>query len=158
MKNPQLEIITSVISELFSNHRLDIVGPFPAEYLADFQLSATRSPRPLPQFTPPPKNVLVIVMESTGARYMSLYGSPYDTTPRLLAESQHALVFDHFYAHIGYSFCAMMPIIYSVYPGPPWLISLGLPRPPIGKAPASSAMTTPAAPICRPTVREFSLV
>ena len=33
-----------------------------------------------------PRNVILIVLESVGTRYLSLYGSKLDTTPRLVAE------------------------------------------------------------------------
>ena len=31
------------------------------------------------------------------------------------------MVFDRFHAHVGYTFCEMMPIVYSTYPGLPWM-------------------------------------
>ena len=36
----------------------------------------------------------MVVLESTGARYLSLYGSRYPTTPHLAAEAAHAVVYD----------------------------------------------------------------
>ncbi len=65
----------------------------------------------------PPKNVILIVMESTTARYMSLYGSPYATTPRLEQEAAHALVFDNIYAHVGMTASSLVAITLSQYPG-----------------------------------------
>jgi hypothetical protein len=47
------------------------------------------------------RNVVVVVLESTGARYLSLYGSRYATTPHLQAESAHAVVYDRAYAERG---------------------------------------------------------
>src|SRR5262249_7504448 len=51
-----------------------------------------------------PLNVVIIVLESVGARWASLNPGLYpDTTPALKAEAQRGIVFDNFYAHIGRS-------------------------------------------------------
>ena len=60
-------------------------------------------------------NVIVIVLESVAARWTSLNG-PYDTTPRLKAESAHAIVFDNAYAHIGRSSNSLAAMLLSIYP------------------------------------------
>jgi len=62
-----------------------------------------------------PPNVIFIVLESVAARWTSL-NSPYDTTPRLKAESAHALIFDNAYAHIGRSSNSLAAMLLSVYP------------------------------------------
>jgi arylsulfatase A-like enzyme len=121
--NPHREMLFSLASRAFSDRRADLVTPFPPDDLRDFRLaSQTRHP-PLPRFAHPPRNVIMIVLESTAAKYQSLYGAPYDTTPNLLAESRHAMVFDHIYAQIGYTFAARMTLLYSIYPGLPWAYS-----------------------------------
>ena len=120
VRNPHCDIVVSLFTEFILDKRVEMVGPFPPEYLDDFKPAATRTLPKLPQFASPPRNIILVVLESTGTQYLSLYNSKYDTTPRLLAESRNALVFDRFYAHVGYTFCEMMPLIYSVYPGPPW--------------------------------------
>src|SRR5439155_17394750 len=67
-----------------------------------------------------PRNVIVMVLESVGAKYLSLYGSQYPTTPNLSAEASHALVFDNFYANAPYTYCSFTVINYSIYPALPW--------------------------------------
>jgi arylsulfatase A-like enzyme len=67
--------------------------------------------------------VILVVLESTAAKYQSLYGAPYDTTPNLLAESRHAMVFDRIYAQIGYTFATRTTLLYSIYAGLPWAYS-----------------------------------
>lgn len=62
-----------------------------------------------------PMNVILVVLESVGARWTS-FGGLYDTTPTLLAESSHALVFDSFYAHVGRSSNSLAAMLLSVYP------------------------------------------
>ena len=63
---------------------------------------------------------MLLVLESTGARYLSLYGSPYRTTPHLDAEAKNALVFDAFYANVGFTANALAAISLSVYPYMTW--------------------------------------
>jgi hypothetical protein len=43
-------------------------------------------------------NVIVVVLESTPARALAIYGATNDRTPHLSAFARHALVFDHAYA------------------------------------------------------------
>jgi len=98
---------------------------FPAGDVVEFKTFGFRGGDPAGGFQPPagvstPKNVIVIVLESVGTKFMSLYGSPYDTTPNLKAESRNALVFDNFYSHLGYTFCSFMAVNFSTYPGLPW--------------------------------------
>jgi arylsulfatase A-like enzyme len=62
-----------------------------------------------------PLNVILIVLESVGARWTSLHG-PYRTTPALVAESAHAIVFDNVYAHIGRSSNSLASMLLSTYP------------------------------------------
>jgi glucan phosphoethanolaminetransferase (alkaline phosphatase superfamily) len=119
-QSPHRVMVASIASWAFSDRRLNVAGPFPPEYLDDFKPAVER-PRPaLPQFARPPRNVILVVLESTAARYLSVYGSPHDTTPNLVAESRNALVFDRFYANVGYTYRSMVPLVFSVYPGLPW--------------------------------------
>ena len=129
VENPHRVMLTSIVTEFLTDGRVAIDATFPPEYLSDFALADTRQYPPLPEWSPAPRNVLLVVLESVGARYMSLYGSPYDTTPHLAAEAAHAVVFERFYAHVGYTFCAMMPLVYSVHPGLPWMYRPGGERP-----------------------------
>ncbi len=120
-KNAHRELVGSTVAWLFFNQLGADAGTYPASYLDDFRLAGQRSAAPpLKEFSPPPRNLILIVLESTTAQYMSLYGSKYATTPRLVDESRHALVFERFYAHIGYTFCSMMPLVYGEHPGLPW--------------------------------------
>ncbi len=71
-----------------------------------------------------PKNVIVIILESVGAKYLGLYGHPTDYTPTLSAEARHALVFNQIYAHASFTFASFRPLLFSVYPGLPWHYAL----------------------------------
>ncbi len=61
--------------------------------------------------------MIVIVLESVGTQYLSLYGSGYNTTPTLVEEAAHAVVFDNFYAHVPYTFCSFMALNFLDLPG-----------------------------------------
>ena len=99
--------------------------PFLDSDLTDFDPLGVRPPlaRPTPRRASAavkgrperPPNVIVIVLESVAARWTSLNGT-YDTTPRLEAESAHAVVFDNAYAHIGRSSNSLAAMLLSVYP------------------------------------------
>jgi phosphoglycerol transferase MdoB-like AlkP superfamily enzyme len=67
-----------------------------------------------------PRNALVVVLESVGAHYVSLYGSRYDTTPTLVAESANALVDDAFYCHAGLTANSEAALTLSIYPYMTW--------------------------------------
>jgi len=77
----------------------------------------------LPPNVAPPKNVLMIVMESVSAEYLGLYGAKYDTTPQLqryLAQNGNGIVFDNFYIQCPYSCKSLVSITTGVYPRPDW--------------------------------------
>ena len=63
-----------------------------------------------------PLNVVLIVLESVAARWTSLAGRGYETTPFLRAEAARAIVFEHFYAHIGRSSNSLAALLLSAYP------------------------------------------
>ena len=61
-------------------------------------------------------NVILIVLESVAARWVSLNSRLYDTTPHLQAESGRAMVFDNVYAPIGRSSNSLTTMLMSAYP------------------------------------------
>lgn len=63
-----------------------------------------------------PRNVIVIVLESVGSRYLGIYGSQRDTTPRLLAEQSSALVFDSYYAPVAWTAYSLIALVKSQRP------------------------------------------
>ena len=63
-----------------------------------------------------PPNVILLVLESVAARWTSVSGGLYDTTPTIKAESAHGLLADNFYAHVGRSSNALAAILLSAYP------------------------------------------
>lgn len=128
--SPHMELIRSTVTGLAGNRRVGLPREFPVGDLAEIEQYGNRAPGPrsgfqIPANTARPKNVIVIVLESVGMKYLSLYGSRYDTTPNLVAESKHAAVFDRMYAHAPYTFCSFMAVNFSIYPGAPWCYAPG---------------------------------
>ena len=73
------------------------------------------SARPAPAGRRPP-NVVLIVLESVGTRYLGIYGSPLDTTPSLRSEQDSLLVFDNYYAPVGWTAYALLSMTMSQRP------------------------------------------
>ena len=117
VKNPHWEFLATSARELAGGQAVRIDEPYPPEYLAEFE-PAPRPPRP--SSAKRPKNVLLYVLESTGAKYLSLYGSPYDTTPSLVREAARGVVFDAFYSHIGMTANSLAALTLSIYPYMTW--------------------------------------
>ncbi|MFA6563641.1 MAG: sulfatase-like hydrolase/transferase [Verrucomicrobiia bacterium] len=134
--SPHMELIRSTVVGLSGARQVAFPKGFPSEDTAEFQpLKARGGVAAASSFAPPagevrPRNVIVVVLESVGAKYMNLYGSRYETTPSLIAESAHAMVFDNFYSHLGYTFCSFMAINFSIHPGLPWCYAPTTERPP----------------------------
>ena len=130
MLNPHVELFRSTFVGLAGRPRATLPRDFLPEDQDELQTFGKRAVPSHPGFQPPgnaprPRNVIVVVLESVATKYMSLYGSRYATTPNLLAESRHALLFDNVYAHAPYTLCTFMAVNY-----------LDLPRPAVGLCPA----------------------
>lgn len=63
-----------------------------------------------------PPNVVLIVLESVGTRYLGLYGSEFDTTPALRSEQDNQLVFDNYYAPVGWTAYSLLSMTMSQRP------------------------------------------
>jgi arylsulfatase A-like enzyme len=120
-ENPHWVLVASYAREIFGGHGvLTERDPFPADYVRDFQMAAKAATRARVPAGSRPKNLILIILESTGTRHLGLYGSRYATTPVLDAESAHALVFDNFYCHVGLSANSMAAITLSLFPYMTW--------------------------------------
>lgn len=122
-QNPHWVLVSSYAAEMLTaDHTGGFELAFPPEYLKEFEpakpgrlanrasLGGGRRPR----------SVILFVLESTGTRYLSLYGSPFRTTPRLEAEAKHSLVFENFYCHVGMTANSLASISLSVWPYMTW--------------------------------------
>lgn len=63
------------------------------------------------------RNVLLIVLESTGAQYLRPYGAADDPMPRLTGLAAQSLVFDNAYAVYPESIKGLVALLASRYPG-----------------------------------------
>ena len=119
-ENPHAVLLSSLALDLRGRASVSLPRDFPRGDLEEFRPFAERG-GPAPAAPPARvRNVIFVVLESTGTRYLGLYGSRYDTTPRLQAEAAHSLVFDNFYANVGHTVCSFMVLNFSLYPGLPW--------------------------------------
>lgn len=126
--NPQWVLISSWWEVVTGDGVVRMDDHFPAGDLADFATIGSRPQSPVETLrravTPlragapaeRPMNVVLVVLESVGARWTSLSGGLYDTTPTLKAEARNALVVDNFYAHIGRSSNSLAAMLLSTYP------------------------------------------
>ncbi len=62
------------------------------------------------------RNVLLVVLESTAARYLGLYGAPRDPMPRLSALAAQSIVVDHAYAAYPESVKGLFAVLCSRFP------------------------------------------
>lgn len=140
--SPHVELLRSTMVGLFGTRNSNVPREFLPGDQDEFRPIGNRAEGAQAGFRPPeaaarPRNVIVLILESVGTKYLSLYGSPYATTPHLLAESRHAVLFDSFYAHAPYTFSTFMAVNFSIYPGLPWLYA------PRGWAPEGRKTTMP---------------
>jgi phosphoglycerol transferase MdoB-like AlkP superfamily enzyme len=126
-ENPQWVFVSSWWRSVHGGGGMSLADSFDPADLTDFEpramhalpAAATAAVRrvamTIRQSAQRPLNVIVIVLESVGARWTSLHGA-YNTTPTLVAEAAHGLVFDNFYAHIGRSSNSLVSMLLSTYP------------------------------------------
>jgi arylsulfatase A-like enzyme len=125
-------------ASLFDRHQVTVPANIPVAYFDDFRPRGERTPPPARASTvalsttasPPsisrPLNVLMIVMESVGARPLQIYGAPYSDTPEIISLARHGAVFDRIYASEAYSSAAMAALFCSLYPEHGWFNILRL--------------------------------
>lgn len=113
-------LLRSCVQEGFSDRPL--AGRFS---FAEFDESDFVRPisEPQPLQIEPPRNVVLIVLESCGVEYLDLYGAAYPTMPRLAqAAKEHGIVFENVYAQATSSCKSLVCLSASVYPRPDWLL------------------------------------
>ena len=119
-KSPHAALLASYAREwLGLGSAEQFTESYPKDFLSDFEPPAKPAAS---RFAgqPRPKNVILVVLESTAAKYLSAFGSKYDTTPNLVRESKHALSFDAFYSHAGLTANSNAALTLSIYPYMTW--------------------------------------
>jgi arylsulfatase A-like enzyme len=119
-KSPHWAILASYGSELVGSPAEPLDVAFGPAELGDFETPSVSPGFQRPAGVAPPRNVILLVLESTGTRYLGLYGGRYPTTPRLEREAASALVFDDFYSHAGLTANALASLSLSIYPYMTW--------------------------------------
>lgn len=123
--NPQWTFVSSA----FESHTPAVTDPIPAGYLDDFQPvgqrhAATAKPLPVAGMvaatSSKPLNVMMVILESVGARRVHLYGAPFNDTPNLDQLAHHAMVFSRVYVAEAETSAAMGALLASVYPDHDW--------------------------------------
>lgn len=125
VESPHAALLGSLVAAAIGERAVILEDDFLPADLDDFATAGERGEARPPGraalfLDPPPRNLVLVVLESTAARYLSLYGSPFDTTPALRAEAASAIVFEAFYSHVGASASALAAILLSRYPEVSW--------------------------------------
>ncbi|MBI3492322.1 MAG: sulfatase-like hydrolase/transferase [Acidobacteria bacterium] len=113
-ENPPWVLVSSLWQAVSGGPTARLSETFAPTDLADFDPLGARPIAPAPSARRPP-NVIVVVLESVAARWTSVSGGLYDTTPTLKAEAARGVVFDRFYAHVARSSNSLASILMSVY-------------------------------------------
>lgn len=120
-RSPHWTFVSSCVSEWAGGDAVNAdASHAAAEFFDDFKTVRERGgarPTTLPSR---PKNVILIVLESVSTQHLSLYGSPYDTTPRLRDEAKHSLIVRNCYSHVGMTANSLVSIMLGVYPPITW--------------------------------------
>jgi arylsulfatase A-like enzyme len=126
-RNPEWAFAKSLA---YHNEEAFVAGKFPSEYLDDF-MPAHPSPRNaiVPTALTPaaatvvrwrPRNVVLLIGESLGSRYLGIYGAPYADSPEMERLAQHGALFQRTYVSCPYSDNAVAALFTSVYPYHYW--------------------------------------
>lgn len=111
-RNAHLVLVRSVLEPA---PRLDV--PIEAE-AAGSVIDNRRTHDTGPRLAQPPRNLIVIVVESIGIRYFEPYGCPLPTTPNLRHLAPRSLTFDNYYASANFSFGSAMALFAGTYGNP----------------------------------------
>jgi len=90
--NPHYVFWASCIKELIGGESVTLSDSFAPDDLRDFQMVSERAAgdsQPTAGLKRGPKNVILIVCESVGTQFLSVYGAKYKTWPRMEAEAQN---------------------------------------------------------------------
>jgi phosphoglycerol transferase MdoB-like AlkP superfamily enzyme len=122
VESPHTTLLQSYFLALANAHPALPSSNISSEDLRDF-LPATQRPSGesiLPSIIQDsgfrPRNVILIVLESVGTRYLQLYGSNLETTPRLERERSSELVVEKYYAPVAWTAYSLISLVLSKRP------------------------------------------
>jgi arylsulfatase A-like enzyme len=127
-QNPHAVLLASCLVELGKAE--PFTQPFHFDEIdeSDFRRPGERSERPDPAsgVAERPRNVLLIILESTAAEYLSVYGAPYPTTPHLeRLAAANGIVYENMYAQAPASWKSLVGLMASTYCRPDWRSIVG---------------------------------
>ncbi|HWB14595.1 MAG TPA: sulfatase-like hydrolase/transferase [Pirellulales bacterium] len=130
-RSPHWVLVASCVEELSKDRPFTHTYSFDEIDDSDFRkpIGAASLPenslpsQPLVPAEQRPKNVILIVLESTGVDYFGTHGSRFPTTPNVdrLAKEK-GVVFENVYAQAASSCKSLVALTNSVYPRPDWLL------------------------------------
>ncbi len=123
--SPHCIFVASCWRELIHGGGVYLNIPFPADNLNDFKRVSERpadAAAPTANLPRGPKNVIVVVLESVGTQFLSVYGSEFPTTKNLEAEAEagNCLIYDNFYSHMTNTPNSLVAMTLSTYPTMTW--------------------------------------
>jgi phosphoglycerol transferase MdoB-like AlkP superfamily enzyme len=123
VENPHWAMIRSALPEFLGAKSRLLSVEFSPDDMLDFKnpgpsVKAATHSDPLVQKlrARPIKNVILIVLESVGAHYLTAYDKNSPVTPRLAAETKNAVVFDSYYTPVGWTAFALTSILHATPP------------------------------------------
>jgi len=123
VENPHWTLIRSTLPEFLDTKSRLLSMEFPPDDMLDFRnpkpsVKAATHSDPLMQKlrVRPIKNVILIVLESVGTRYLTVYDKASPVTPRLAAGTKNAVVFDSYYTPVGWTAFALTSILHATPP------------------------------------------
>jgi phosphoglycerol transferase MdoB-like AlkP superfamily enzyme len=123
VESPHWTFIRSTLPEFMGTKSSLLSIEFPPDDILDFKdpvqsVKAATFSDPLVKKlrARPVKNVILLVLESVGSHYLSVYDKDSPVTPRLAAETKNAVVFDSYYTPVGWTAFALTSILHATPP------------------------------------------
>ena len=123
VENPHLTMISSTLPDVLGTQSRLLSIEFPPDDILDFKdpdssvKAATHSDPLVKKLRARPiKNVILIVLESVGAQYLTVYDKNSPVTPRLAAEARNSAIFDSYYTPVGWTAFALTSILHATPP------------------------------------------
>ncbi|HEV3025318.1 MAG TPA: sulfatase [Pirellulales bacterium] len=125
-QSPHWVLLHSCVEELAKDRPFTHSYSFDAIDDSDFRRPNSVGPDGMPPLLAAgkrPKNVLLIVLESTAAEFFGVMGSPWPTTPNLdVLAARNGVVFENVYSQAASSCKSLVALTNSTYPRPDWLL------------------------------------
>jgi arylsulfatase A-like enzyme len=123
VENPHWVMLRSALPEFLDPKSRLLAVKFSADDLLDFQRPTSQAQAPTHSDplvkklrARPVKNVILIVLESVGAHYLTVYDNASPVTPRLADAAKNAVVFDGYYTPVGWTAFALTSILHATPP------------------------------------------